>query len=137
MSLLGGPGRRGPDDIQGNIVKLRAIRGIGIRVAIGDFGTGYSSLSHIAKLPINALKMDRAFIINVTSNPDDLSIASTIISLAHALKLRVVAEGVESKERANLLSLVKCDEIQGYLFSPAVSTEQMEAFFREGKSLPR
>jgi len=122
-------------DIQANIQKLRAIRRMGIEVAIDDFGTGYSSLSYLAKLPVNALKIDRAFIIYMTSNSDDLSIVSTIISLAHSLNLRVIAEGVETEEQANLLRLFKCDEIQGYLFNPAVPAEQIEAFLRENKAL--
>jgi diguanylate cyclase (GGDEF)-like protein/PAS domain S-box-containing protein len=123
-------------DIEANIQKLRGIREMGIEVAIDDFGTGYSSLSYIAKLPVNALKIDRAFIINMTSNSDDLSIVSTIISLAHSLNLRVIAEGVETEEQANLLRLLKCDEIQGYLFSPAVPAERIEEFLRKKKSLP-
>ena len=122
-------------DIEANIQKLRAIREIGVEVAIDDFGTGYSSLSYIAKLPINSLKIDRAFIINMTSNADDLSIVSAIISLAHSLNLRVIAEGVETNEQAKLLRLLKCDEIQGFLFSPAVPGEQIEQFLRQKKSL--
>ncbi|MHB1174269.1 MAG: EAL domain-containing protein [Sulfuriferula sp.] len=122
-------------DIETNIEKLQAIREMGIEVAIDDFGTGYSSLSYIAKLPVSTLKIDRAFIMNMTSNSDDLSIVSTIISLAHSLKMRVVAEGVETGEQARLLRLLKCDEIQGFLFSPAVSAEQIEQFLRERKSL--
>lgn len=122
-------------DIQANILKLRAIRGMGIEVAIDDFGTGYSSLSYLAKLPVSALKIDRAFIINMASNADDLNIVSAIISLAHSLNLRVIAEGVETEEQANLLRLHKCDEIQGYLFNPAVPAEQIERFLREGKLL--
>ncbi|TAJ19252.1 MAG: EAL domain-containing protein, partial [Rugosibacter sp.] len=122
-------------DIRTNIQKLKAIREMGIEVAIDDFGTGYSSLSYIAKLPVNTLKIDRAFIINMTSNSDDLSIVSTIISLAHSLNLRVVAEGVETKEQANLLRLLKCNEIQGFLFSLGVPAEQIETFLHEKKSL--
>lgn len=118
-------------DIEANIQKLRAIREMGVEVAIDDFGTGYSSLSYIAKLPVNALKIDRSFIVSMTSNPDDLSIVSTIISLAHSLDLRVVAEGVENQEQANLLRLLKCDEMQGYLFSPAVAAEQIEQLLRQ------
>jgi diguanylate cyclase (GGDEF)-like protein/PAS domain S-box-containing protein len=124
-------------DIEANIKKLRAIRDMGVEVAVDDFGTGYSSLSYIARLPINALKIDRAFIVNMTNSPDDLSIVSTIISLAHTLKLRVIAEGVETEEQANLLRLLKCDEIQGFLFSPAVPAEQIGLFLKEKKSLSR
>jgi len=123
-------------DIEANIQKLGAIREMGIEVAIDDFGTGYSSLSYIAKLPVNVLKIDRAFIVNMTSSSDDLGIVSTIISLAHSLNLRVVAEGVETEEQANLLRLLKCNEMQGFLFSPGVPTEQIEIFLREKKSLP-
>ncbi|MDP2265373.1 MAG: EAL domain-containing protein, partial [Thiobacillus sp.] len=123
-------------DIEANIEKLQAIREMGVDVAIDDFGTGYSSLSYIAKLPVSALKIDRAFIMNMASNADDLSIVSTIISLAHSLKMRVVAEGVETGEQARLLRVLKCDEIQGFLFSPGVPAEQIEHFLRDGKSLP-
>jgi len=122
-------------DVEANIQKLRAIRDLGVEVTIDDFGTGYSSLSYIAKLPISALKIDRAFIINMTSNADDLSIVSAIISLAHSLNLRVVAEGVETDEQAKLLRLLKCDEIQGFLFSPGVPVAQIEEFLRDKKSL--
>ena len=122
-------------DVEANIQKLHAIREMGVEVAIDDFGTGYSSLSYIAKLPINALKIDRAFIINMTSNADDRSIVSAIISLAHSLNLRVVAEGVETNEQAKLLRLLKCDEIQGFLFSPGVPAEQIEEFLRNKKTL--
>ena len=122
-------------DIEANIQKLRAIREMGIEVAIDDFGTGYSSLSYIAKLPVNVLKIDRTFIINMASNPDDLSIVSTIISLAHSLDLRVIAEGVDTEEQANLLRLLKCNEIQGFLFSPAVPAEKIEVFLREKKAI--
>ena len=123
-------------DVEANIEKLRAVMDMGVGVAIDDFGTGYSSLSYIAKLPISTLKIDRAFIMNLTTNPGDVSIVATIISLAHSLGLTVVAEGVETLEQANLLRLLKCDAIQGYLFSPAVPAEQIEQFLRENKSLP-
>jgi PAS domain S-box-containing protein/diguanylate cyclase (GGDEF)-like protein len=123
-------------DIEANIQKLKAIREMGVEVAIDDFGTGYSSLSYIAKLPVNTLKIDRAFIINMASNSDDLGIVSTIISLAHSLNLRVVAEGVETTEQASLLRLLKCNELQGFLFSQGVPAEQIETFLREKKSLP-
>ena len=122
------------DPIQANQT-LSQLDAMGIKLSIDDFGTGYSSLSYIAKLPVSTLKIDRAFIINMTSNSDDLSIVSTIITLAHALKMRVVAEGVETGEQARLLRLLKCDEIQGFLFSPGVPAEQIEHFLREGKSM--
>ncbi|WP_266171136.1 EAL domain-containing protein [Dyella subtropica] len=122
-------------DIVSNIQKLRVIREMGVTVAIDDFGTGYSSLSYIAKLPANTLKIDRSFIMNMASNSDDKTIVSTIISLAHSLGMRVVAEGVETDEQARFLRLLKCDEFQGFLFSPAVPAEQIEKLLREGTSL--
>ena len=121
-------------DIESNILKLQDIREMGVNIAIDDFGTGYSSLSYIARLPVNALKIDRAFIMNLTSNPDDLSIVSTIITLAHSLEFKVIAEGVETTEQANLLRLLKCDEIQGYLVSPGISAEKMAFFLKEKES---
>jgi len=115
------------EDINANIAKLRAIREMGIRTAVDDFGIGYSSLSYIAKLPIHALKIDQSFIGNMTDNPNDMAIVSTIISLAHSLSLQVVAEGVESDEQARFLRLLRCDEGQGYLFSPPVPADRIEA----------
>jgi len=117
--------------------KLQALRAMGVEVAIDDFGTGYSSLSYIAKLPINTLKIDHSFVRRLTGTPNDLSIVSSIISLAQALGLRVVAEGVETAEQANLLRLLSCHEIQGHLISPAVPAEQIDAFLRGHRARPR
>jgi diguanylate cyclase (GGDEF)-like protein len=122
-------------DIEANIQKLKCIRDMNIEVAIDDFGTGYSSLSYIAKLPVNVLKIDRAFIINMTTNPDDFTIVSAIISLAHSLHLQVIAEGVETHEQAALLRALECDEMQGYLFSPGVTCDKVEELLRQNKSL--
>ncbi|MHB9021172.1 MAG: EAL domain-containing protein [Halothiobacillus sp.] len=122
-------------DIVANIEKLHLIRAMGVTVAIDDFGTGYSSLSYIAKLPVSTLKIDRAFIINLASNADDLNIVSTMISLAHSLNMQVVAEGAETQEQARLLRLLKCDVLQGFLFSPGVPADMIEQFLREGKTL--
>ena len=124
-------------DVETNIRKLQEVRDMGVEIAVDDFGTGYSSLAYIARLPISSLKIDRAFIVNMTANPDDLSIVSTIISLGHSLSLKVVAEGVETEEQANLLRLLKCDELQGYPFSPAVPAEKIELLLRENESSPK
>src|SRR3990172_4106824 len=124
-------------DIETNIQKLRAVRDLGVEVAVDYFGTGYSSRAYIAKLPVSSLKIDRAFIVNMSSSPDDLSIVSTIISLGHSLNLKIVAEGVETEEQANLLRLLKCDEFQGYLFSPAVPAEQVEMLLKGNAAPPR
>lgn len=103
-------------DVGHAIATLRAIRAMGIGVAIDDFGTGFSSLSVLSKLPVSTLKIDRSFVAEMTAGPEALALVSTIIGLAHALKLKVVAEGVESEEQARLLRLVGCDEMQGYLY---------------------
>lgn len=104
-------------DIDDTIGKLDAIRAAGLQVAIDDFGTGYSSLSYIARLPADYLKIDRSFIITMTEHPESMTIVATIITLAHSLGLKVIAEGVETEEQAKLLRLLRCDEVQGYLYS--------------------
>ena len=113
-------------NIEKHISKLQGIRELGVNVAIDDFGTGYSSLSYLAKLPVTTLKIDRGFIIDMPRNRDSLNIVSTIISLAHSLGLRVVAEGVDAMDQLELLRQLGCDEIQGYLFSRSVPAEQVE-----------
>jgi len=105
------------EDIEGSIGKLKAARGLGVGLAIDDFGTGYSSLAYLAKLPVQALKIDRAFIIQMLDDPNVMMLVQTMISLAHSLRLKVVAEGVEEEEQAKMLHLLRCDEMQGYLFS--------------------
>ena len=117
------------EDVNHSINSLHALRAMGISIAIDDFGTGFSSLSYLAKLPIDTLKIDRSFIIEMTDGPQGLALVSTVISLAHALKLKVVAEGVETEEQERLLRLLNCDEMQGYLFSEPVSAEAFETLF--------
>ena len=117
-------------DIEANITKLKAIRQMGVNIAIDDFGTGHSSLSYLAKLPVDTLKIDRAFITGMDSSPDSLSIVTSIISLAHSLGLKVVAEGVETESQVNMLRLLKCDEIQGYAISRPLPEDQFEAWWK-------
>jgi diguanylate cyclase (GGDEF)-like protein/PAS domain S-box-containing protein len=117
-------------DIENSIAKLRALREMGLDIAIDDFGTGYSSLSYAARLPINSLKIDRSFINGMTANPHDMAIVTTIIALARSLNLRVVGEGVETAEQARLLTLVKCDEAQGFLFSKPLPAAGIEPLLR-------
>jgi len=116
-------------DVQLSIASLRAIRATGVTVAIDDFGTGFSSLSYLAKLPIDALKIDRSFIVEMTTGPEGLALVSTIINLAHSLRMTVVAEGVETEEQSRLLRLLGCDEMQGFLYSKAVPAEIFEQRF--------
>lgn len=114
------------------IRKLKKIREMGIKISVDDFGTGYSSLSYLKRLPISTLKIDISFVREMTEDPNSLAIVNTIIALAHNLDLTVVAEGVETKEQLNMLRLLKCEEVQGYYFSPAVSAEKMGAFLSGG-----
>ena len=117
------------EDVKGSIASLQAIRALGISIAIDDFGTGFSSLSYLAKLPLDTLKIDCSFVIDMTAGSQGLALVSTIINLAHSLKLKVVAEGVETEEQSRLLRLMGCDEMQGYLFSKPVPGEIFEAQF--------
>ena len=116
-------------DVKHSITSLQAIRAMGISIAIDDFGTGFSSLSYLAKLPVDTLKIDRSFVLDMTTGPEGLALVSTIINLAHSLNLKVVAEGVETDEQSRLLRLLNCDEIQGFLFSKPVPGEVFETRF--------
>ncbi|MGQ0545903.1 MAG: EAL domain-containing protein [Betaproteobacteria bacterium] len=118
------------DDIEGNIEKLRAIRHLGVKMAIDDFGTGHSSLAYLARLPVDALKIDRSFIIRMLDSPDAMTLVRTIISLAHSLKLTVVAEGVDSEEQAKTLRLLGCDHMQGYLYSKPLEAGKLVSLLR-------
>ena len=115
------------EDVKHSIAILQAIRAMGVTIAIDDFGTGFSSLSYLSRLPVDTLKIDRSFVIGMTAGPQGLALVSTIIGLAQALKLKVVAEGVETEEQARLLRLLNCDEMQGYLFSKPLPVEIFEA----------
>ena len=119
------------EDIQGNVEKLKSVRGLGISIAIDDFGTGYSSLGYLARLPIQTLKIDRSFIIAMLNDADTTTLVSTIISLAHSLRLKVVAEGVELEEQAKMLRLLRCDEMQGYLYSKPLPLQEITALLRK------
>ena len=120
------------EDIEGNIGKLREVRGLGVGLAIDDFGTGYSSLSYLAKLPVQILKIDRSFVITMLNEPDTMTLVQTIISLAHSLRLKVVAEGVDAEEQAKVLRLLRCDQMQGFLFSRPVPAEALARLLEGG-----
>ena len=106
---------------------LAQIRKLGVRVAIDDFGTGYSSLSYLKRLPIDTVKLDRSFVNGATTDPDDAALVMAIVTLAHNLRLRVVAEGVETEEQLAFLRLLRCDEGQGYLFGRPMPPEAFES----------
>jgi EAL domain-containing protein (putative c-di-GMP-specific phosphodiesterase class I) len=108
---------------------LRQIRKLGVKIAIDDFGTGYSSLSYLKLLPIDTVKLDRSFVKGATTDPDDAALVMAIVTLAHNLKLRVIAEGVETQEQGAFLRLLRCDEAQGYLYGKPVPPELFESRF--------
>jgi diguanylate cyclase (GGDEF)-like protein/PAS domain S-box-containing protein len=114
------------EDMETAILKLATVRDLDIGVSLDDFGTGYSSLASLARLPVDTLKIDRAFIKGMTDHPDDTSIVTTIITLGHTLARKVIAEGVETEEQARLLRLLRCEQIQGNVFSPAVPRDRVE-----------
>lgn len=112
---------------------VREIRDHGVGLALDDFGTGYSGLTHLRRFPIDRLKIDHSFTRQITRYPDDAALAAAVIAMAHSLRLRVVAEGVETPEQAVLLRQSGCDELQGFLFSPAVSAGDFVRFLDEEK----
>jgi diguanylate cyclase len=115
------------ENVQESIAKLSEIRDLGVGISIDDFGTGHSSLAYLARLPVNAVKIDRLFVSSMLENAGTLRLVSTMIELAHSLRLKVVAEGVESPEQAAALRTLHCDEIQGYLVGRPVPWEEMAA----------
>jgi diguanylate cyclase (GGDEF)-like protein len=113
------------EDVQENIAKLQKLRDMGISLSIDDFGTGYSSLSYLKRMPINVLKIHQSFVKDITTNPNDLAIAISIIHLAHSLNLKVIAEGVETVDQMELLRALKCDEMQGFLFNRPIPPAEL------------
>jgi polar amino acid transport system substrate-binding protein len=108
------------------ISMLTEIKKKGIKISIDDFGTGYSSLGYLKSLPIDTLKIDKSFVNDVTTNQDDAALVMAIITLAHNLRLKVIAEGVETEEQFRFLHLLRCDECQGYLFSKPVPSDDFK-----------
>ena len=112
------------DDIPRSIEQLHQLKSVGIKVAMDDFGTGYSSLSYLQQFPFDILKIDQCFIQKIDQNPKNAAIAQAIITMAHQLNLRVVAEGVETTEELTFVHENNCDEIQGYFFSEPITSEE-------------
>lgn len=122
-------------DADASAAVLCELKRSGIHISIDDFGTGYSSLSYLNRFPIDKLKVDQSFVREMLSSQSDAAIVRAVITLAHSLKLKVVAEGVETKEQLAFLHLLKCDEMQGYLFSKPLPAEAFERLMLEGRVL--
>ena len=123
------------NDLTAAAETLRSLRKLGVGLALDDFGTGYSSLAHLRRFPFNSVKIDSSFVTNITGNAEDAAIATAIIAMAHKLNLKVVAEGVETLGQFNYLRAQGCDEMQGYLYSPAVAKDVFEFDLRHGKRM--
>jgi diguanylate cyclase (GGDEF)-like protein/PAS domain S-box-containing protein len=123
------------DNVAGNRDTLAAIRSLGVSLSIDDFGTGYSSLAYLAQLPVQTLKIDRAFIAALDDGPNAVALVTAIMTLAHSLKLSVVAEGVETAAQQDLLAQLQCDQIQGYFFSRPVPADALAAFVQRNAKL--
>ncbi|MBI4430946.1 MAG: EAL domain-containing protein [Candidatus Omnitrophica bacterium] len=123
-------------NIERSVHTLRALHAMGVKLSIDDFGTGYSSLGYLKRFPLSTLKIDRSFVHDITTDPDAASIAKAIISMAHSLKLEVVAEGVETQPQLTFLRSQHCDKMQGFLFSRPIAAEEFEQMVLEGRRLP-
>jgi diguanylate cyclase (GGDEF)-like protein/PAS domain S-box-containing protein len=123
------------NDVDNAIAILRNLKGLGIHISIDDFGTGYSSLSYLRRFPIDVLKIDQSFVNDLTVNADDAAIVASIISLAHSLRLQVIAEGVETAEQLAFLRAHGCDQVQGYYFSRPIGSVAFELMLQEESCL--
>ncbi len=119
-------------DVDSAITILRDLKHLGVQIAVDDFGTGYSSLSYLRRFPIDVLKIDQSFVRDITLEDDDAAIVCAIISLGHGLRLKVIAEGVETAEQLNFLREHGCDQVQGYLFSKPVAAAEFAAVLGNG-----
>jgi EAL domain-containing protein (putative c-di-GMP-specific phosphodiesterase class I) len=108
------------------IEKMEALKAIGIGFSLDDFGTGYSSLAYLSRLPLDQLKIDKSFVNDVVTNPDDAAIAGTIIALAHSLRLGVIAEGVETDAQREFLASAGCHAYQGYFFGRPLPSQDFD-----------
>jgi diguanylate cyclase (GGDEF)-like protein/PAS domain S-box-containing protein len=123
-------------DAEKYVSMLRDLKQLGVQLAVDDFGTGYSSLSYLKRFPVDHLKIDRAFIKDISTDPDDGAIVQTIIALGHKLGMRIVAEGVESEEQREYLQRSRCDEMQGYYFAKPLPANEFAALLSDSKAEP-
>ena len=123
------------EDVGESVSRLQAIHDLGVQFAVDDFGTGYSSLAYLKRFPIRCLKIDRSFVKDVTTDPNDAAIAQAIVALAEMMKISVVAEGVETREQLAMIRRFGCDELQGFLFCGPLAPEEMLQLLRSGRRL--
>jgi EAL domain-containing protein (putative c-di-GMP-specific phosphodiesterase class I) len=118
------------DHVENAIFTMRQIKQMGISIAIDDFGTGYSSLSYLKRFPIDVLKVDRSFVMDIPNDVSDMEITAAVIAMAHKLNLRVVAEGIETKEQLDFLRSNRCEYGQGYLIARPMSADELESYIQ-------
>ena len=123
------------DNPEQAIEHLQALKMIGAEISLDDFGTGYSSLAYLQRFPFDFVKIDRSFVTHITGNPGDAAIVNAVIAMAHSLNLQVVAEGVETEGQLRYLRKQRCDQLQGYFFSPPLPASEFCALIREDKRL--
>jgi EAL domain-containing protein (putative c-di-GMP-specific phosphodiesterase class I) len=124
-------------DADGSQSTLHDLKQLGVKLIVDDFGTGYSSLSYLKQFPIDVLKIDRSFVLNLRPESDNGIIVTAVAGMGRNLKLRVVAEGVETRDQCRFLRSRKCDEGQGFYFSPPLPPEQFGKFLKEKRRMPR
>jgi diguanylate cyclase (GGDEF)-like protein/PAS domain S-box-containing protein len=116
-------------NVESTAIRLRELSEMGVHISIDDFGTGYSSLSYLKRLPIERLKIDKSFIQDITTDPDDRAIINAVTAMAHNMRMKVIAEGVETEEQLSFVHSSDCDEVQGYLFSRPLPEKQFRNFY--------